>query len=463
MPKLLLDIIMYSFEALLLYTYADDLFASQKPNRKKVIPTAAAMVILLIIYQFSLPAANFIAMFLLYFAVLFFTFEAKPVTAVLHTVLFLSVMVATEIIIMSIGQVFFDDFYALYTDEKAYVFVVTLSKLLYTVVMIFIKRLFFVKFNNSRRDEFYWLLFLLPGIILLINMLFAFIVSKYPISDVHSLLMLSIQILLLFASLVIFILYDKVSKNRNELYELRTLQLQQELDRQYFDAVEQARQEQMHFTHDMKNHLTQLRYMDEVAPMHAYLDSLISDVEKISYVGISTNKMLNLIIGKYAAICERKNITFSVRVQFADLHQISDPDLSAILNNLLDNAVEAAEQIPDSKITLSVFAKNSLFDGIIIRNTSTPPRNICSVCNCARRKKTVPFTAWDCALCKRCLTSTTGFMTGNSTAPPASLKRTLPCREKTNNRKSLCQNTAKVFVKMPQKSLPKCRKSLHQY
>ena len=54
--------------------------------------------------------------------------------------------------------------------------------------------------------------------------------------------------------------------------------------------------------------------------------------------------MLDLIISKYLRLCESKNIAFSVDVKTANLHYIADTDLSALLNNLLDNAVEAAEK-----------------------------------------------------------------------------------------------------------------------
>ncbi len=123
------------------------------------------------------------------------------------------------------------------------------------------------------------------------------------------------------------------------------------------------------FSHDMKNHLLQIRYLEDVEEIHRYLDEVISDVEKISYVGISSNKMLNLIISKYSALCEKKRIKFIPEVKLANLKYVEDYDLSTLLNNLLDNAVEAAEKSEEKLIELKIFSKNKNFDGIIIKNS----------------------------------------------------------------------------------------------
>jgi sensor histidine kinase YesM len=79
--------------------------------------------------------------------------------------------------------------------------------------------------------------------------------------------------------------------------------------------------------------------------------------------------MLDLIISKYATLCESKNIKFDVDVKTANLNYIDDVDLSTLMNNLLDNAVEATEQSKERYIKLNIFSKNNLYDGLIIKNS----------------------------------------------------------------------------------------------
>ena len=196
-------------------------------------------------------------------------------------------------------------------------------------------------------------------------------------SDALRICISGIFIFLLFADLVIFLVYENAVKNRMELYELKTAKFQQEIDEKYFEAIEQSQTAIRQFSHDTKNHLQQIRYLDNVEEIHKYLDVIINDVEKISYVRISSNKILNLIISKYSAICEKKNIRFTPEVKLASLHYVDDVDLSTLLNNLLDNAVEAADITENGFIELKIFSKNSNFDGIIIKNScNTPPKHI---------------------------------------------------------------------------------------
>ena len=74
---------------------------------------------------------------------------------------------------------------------------------------------------------------------------------------------------------------------------------------------------------------------------------------------------------------KKKNIKFTPEVKLASLKYIDDVDLSTLLNNLLDNAVEASDITENGFIELKIFSKNSRFDGIVIKNScSTPPKHI---------------------------------------------------------------------------------------
>lgn len=83
--------------------------------------------------------------------------------------------------------------------------------------------------------------------------------------------------------------------------------------------------------------------------------------------------MLDVIINKYALICKDKQIKFNTLSLNENLSFISDYDLSAILDNLLSNAVERAEKEENPYIDLSLESDNK-FHKIIIRNScSTKP------------------------------------------------------------------------------------------
>lgn len=377
MVKIICDIFMYTFEALLLYNYANDLFSSSKKTNVKIISIVFISIVLFAIYQFGNSIINGIVLIVLYFFELWWVFNAQKKAAFFHSVLFISVMSIAEIVVINLCTVIFNDFAAMSSNVNAYIFVITTSKLIYLSMMLVVKKLYIAKINKEQKDGFYWVLFLFPLISMIMSLLFFYIAGNIEMSDVARVVVSSVFIFLIFADLIIFLIYDRANKNREELYVLKTEKFQQEIDEKYFDAIEQSQEEIKHFSHDIKNHLLQIRYIEDVDEIHKYLDDIINDVEKISYVRISSNKMLNLIISKYSAICEKKNIKFTPEVKLANLKYIDDVDLSTLLNNLLDNAVEAAEITKDRIIELSIFSKNSKFDGILIKNScATPPKHI---------------------------------------------------------------------------------------
>ena len=61
------------------------------------------------------------------------------------------------------------------------------------------------------------------------------------------------------------------------------------------------------FSHDIKNHLIQIRNLEDINAIQDYVDKLYPNIEHFSCIGISKNKMLDLIISKYSRLCESKN------------------------------------------------------------------------------------------------------------------------------------------------------------
>lgn len=70
--------------------------------------------------------------------------------------------------------------------------------------------------------------------------------------------------------------------------------------------------------------------------------------------GNTKNKILDLTINKYQYICEAQNIEFYVSIKTANLSHIEASDLTTLLGNLLDNAVDAAMASRSKKIDLSL-------------------------------------------------------------------------------------------------------------
>ena len=369
MTKIITDIFMYLFEFLLFWYYSDSLFDAKKDTSKRVSLMLLNTVFLGVIYQFNITYLNIILMFITYTLLLLYLYNVSFKTAVFHSFVFLFVMLTSEILVMVLGFVLYKDFNALEVSTATYLFVIVTSKLIYFGFMIIMLKLFAQKENNEPYNKYFWLLFIMPLTSIMVLVCFRYIAYQIQLTQTMSVLWIISCIGLLFANILVFIIYEYSLKNTKELYELKAMQDREEQDKRYFEIIEQANKDMRIFSHDIKNHFMQIRNLESIEAVQSYIDGIYPNIEKFSFTGISKNKMLDLIISKYATLCEKKNIKFSVDVKTANLSYVSDTDLSTLMNNLLDNAVEAAEKSDGGFIQVNVFSKNDIYDGLVIKNS----------------------------------------------------------------------------------------------
>lgn len=371
MTKIIIDIFMYLFEFLMVFYYSDILFSEKKSRKTRIVIFLLNTTFLGCVYQLNITYLNIALMFLSYTLLFYFLYDISFKTALFHSLLFLIVMFATEIITSIISVAFFDDFNALEKNISAYVFVTVISKLLYFSIMMIILK--FLAQKESTDNKFFWLLFVMPLSSMFILICFRYITYQITLTQIMNVLWIVSCIGILFANILVFVIYEFSLKNSNELHEIKEIQRQQEQDEKYYEILEQTNKEMHLFSHDIKNHLTQIRNLEDINAVNQYIDKLYPTIEKFSYTGISKNKMLDLIISKYATLCESKKIKFDVDVKTSNLSYIDDVDLSTLMNNLLDNAVEAAKNSNNAFVQLNVFSKNNIYDGLIIKNSCFLP------------------------------------------------------------------------------------------
>lgn len=369
MTKIITDIFMYLFEFLLFWYYSDSLFDAKKDTSKRVSLMLLNTAFLGVIYQLNITYINTILMFVTYTLLLLYLYNVSFKTAVFHSLIFTVVMFASEILIMALSSALYKGFNAFESSPSAYLVIVPTSKLIYFSLMIIILKLFAQKENTESYNKYFWLLFIMPLTSIMVLICFRYIAYQMLLTQNMSILWTISCIGLMFANVLVFIIYEYSLKNTKELYELKKIQDREEQDKRYFEIIEQSNKDMRIFSHDIKNHLTQIRNLENIEAVQSYIDSIYPNIEKFSFTGISKNKMLDLIISKYITLCEKKNIKFSVDVKTANLAYVSDSDLSTLMNNLLDNAVEAAEQADERFIQVYIFSKGSMHDGLVIKNS----------------------------------------------------------------------------------------------
>ncbi len=199
----------------------------------------------------------------------------------------------------------------------------------------------------------YYLLFMF---MCLANELFLAVVKKGILQDCgHSKFIFAFYsfstVLQLFILLLVAI-SNQIHKEQ-EIVNRKYLQEQES----YYLYLEEKEKNTRKFRHDIRHHLYMLKQLameenqKEVKHYIEKIAGVLEDGEQVIDVG---NKIVNAILNRYFAMCQKKGIQFKVEGYLPAQMEIDAFDLCTVFSNLLQNAVEAAEKTEEKKIALKL-------------------------------------------------------------------------------------------------------------
>ncbi len=167
-------------------------------------------------------------------------------------------------------------------------------------------------------------------------------------------IVLSLALLAILALFYAMFLMMANSLNRNA-------KLQQE---NHFLSMQQARydnlctaiEETRHARHDMRHHFARLSTMAEDGDLEQIKQYLSKSQEKIPNLDMrfSENRAADSVIGHYCALAQRENIPFYAKIDLPPELPVDEMDMSLILSNLLENALEASIRTAENRHLIKV-------------------------------------------------------------------------------------------------------------
>lgn len=368
-------IFVYAFELFILIDYCERLF-ERKISKNKTLLISSCLYAVLYVLCISLnlnEIINCTAFAIANLLIIFFLYKASFLSSLFHTAVIASVMTISEYLIIYIGASALKvSTYSYKQDFISFCMLSIMSKFLFYIISRILSSI--MKKGDSVKGN-HWLLFVMPLSSIFCSILIHYL-SSYAKDDEFIYVLCFISILLLFAAnIIIFQVYSKSAKTAAELYELKAIEQKQEIDNTYMQIIEENNNDLKIFCHDIKNHLEQISKLSDNPKIKEYVNSLYGTVNEYSYTGMSDNKVLDIIISKYNSLCQSKRINISFDTKTANLDFMEDVDLANVMNNLLDNAVEASEKSSEKRISVSVYSKNNTMQIIKITNSSdTAPK-----------------------------------------------------------------------------------------
>ena len=158
-------------------------------------------------------------------------------------------------------------------------------------------------------------------------------------------------IILSLVLLVAVMFFRMKRQHEMELEIVRLKQDQAEILERDYQTLRQTYANNAKLYHDLHNHIEAIYQClskgDNQEAMR-YCEDLRTPVREISQTVWTSDKAIDYLISSKMALAEKEHIKTTVNIEYPHNTNIRSVDLTTILGNLLDNALEAVEIAPDN-------------------------------------------------------------------------------------------------------------------
>lgn len=176
--------------------------------------------------------------------------------------------------------------------------------------------------------------------------------------------------------------FNEVQKTLDLEYKYRELEQEYKNNKNELKGMEEIHENTRRLKHDMRNYIMVVAsYLNhnEIEEAKEYLSVVLDKLNKVySYIHTG-NSVMNYIINSKLESAQRENISFKVEIENLEFKKMGSVDFSALLGNILDNAIEACgkEEQPFIEVTIkkkrnydTILIKNHISESVLEANTS---------------------------------------------------------------------------------------------
>lgn len=245
---------------------------------------------------------------------------------------------------------FFDKLQKFYNNKRYYIYII----LTITVNIVII---LFLNISDKKIGDLYSVLVKnnLEYINLVDTMMFSlFMENTFP------------YILFIINVILISIFINSI---KSEKEKVKTQFLNEKLDMQYkyYLMAKESQEKMKKLYHDMNNHMENIkRLKDNSEDVNKYINNIEDEVKNVKNIYNTGNLLLDIILYEKNKICTDSNIDFKVGIDFSKCEFIEMIDITSIFSNLLDNAIEACNNINDKNLDRYITIKSTFIKGYYV-------------------------------------------------------------------------------------------------
>ncbi len=304
----------------------------------------------LLFLVYNNTVVNVVSNILIFFLITF-NYEATLKRKLIATVSIYMILMSIEVVV-SISMRYFH--LTIFSKNSDFALI---SALIIIKVLAYIAMLLLSNFELARRDvnvsSMHWAsIFIIPAGTLVPALMLAFLVND------HNLTGIIVSIIMLFLiNIFVFYLYDFLMKSYDEKMEKALLMQQSNAYLKQLEIMTQSQENLKEFRHNVKNHVLSLKALLENNDSRSasdYLDNIYRNIDIPDEYSKSGNSEIDSILNYKLHKADACGIRVEVKVNVPEKLNILPFDLSVVLGNLLDNAIEASCASPEKKLKVSV-------------------------------------------------------------------------------------------------------------
>ena len=291
-----------------------------------------------------------------------------------HSALLTVIMGICELLVYEIFKYLSPDFLIENKDFYHLVIFAVLNKLVFFTIIYTLLHVFKGRQEGSLiQDKSVFLLLFIPLTSVFVTVTFIF-VSQIPSTPaVLNWMVILSEIFLIATNLLVFGTHHYNVEKNMRFTEMQLLLQKESASREYYEMLRLQNENQRIFIHDMKNHLHSIELLNEQQDhnkVSAYIRQLMQSSDLKESSRLCDHDLLNSILCRYKHQCNNSHISFHTDIRSGTMNFMTDNDITSLFCNLLDNAMEAAEGIPDSYIEVTASKKEKVpFVVIIVINS----------------------------------------------------------------------------------------------
>lgn len=357
-------ILILAFDAYLYFDFMDVIVVYKIIGRyKKIFYMLASLSAAFMVKSLVNPIIGLLVIPLIYFGAGFLFFESELKDRIKYYLIFFVVVSVSEMAFMlSLGAIFRMRNIKITNSYYDILLVILLMKMIVLIVIKILKIfMFYRKYGISRTPSLCFLL--LPcSTVLVYGAILSMSVRMNIQNTVRPMLELGCVGMLL-SNTILFYIFKRLTNAMDKAKKLELEQMKENLYQKYYEKLDEKNKVHGQIIHSMNSYFETIGRLakdnqdDKILKILEEIDIKLESAESTSY---STNVILNAILTEKRLQAKLLDIAFEIFVEpGVNLNFVAEIDLISLLGNLINNAIEAAQDSHQKYICLQIYSNET--------------------------------------------------------------------------------------------------------